>query len=151
MVPPGYRFPYDPTNKPLSSYDRENKRDIFKSNKTLELWFLWSFWETQACGWWVLSLLSPEYIGWRAAKDVIWVTADVGEERLSGTTTQETKSKRVVQLECIVGFQESGKVPVGIAPPPRVLGGFQPEWEEIHGTSLGLDCGDPRRWLQQLG
>jgi hypothetical protein len=37
------RFPHDLPNKPLSSYDRENKADHFKINKTLELWFLWSF------------------------------------------------------------------------------------------------------------
>ena len=55
--PLGYRFLYDRPNKPLSSYDPENKRDSSKINKTLELWFLWSFWErTQAYGWWILSL-----------------------------------------------------------------------------------------------
>jgi hypothetical protein len=48
-APWGMRFSQDRPNKPLSTYDRENKRDVFKINKMLELWFLWSFEErTQA-------------------------------------------------------------------------------------------------------
>jgi hypothetical protein len=33
----------------------KTKEIICKIFKTLELWFLWRFWETQACGWWILS------------------------------------------------------------------------------------------------
>ncbi len=52
VYPPGYRFVHDLPNKPLTGYQickiLKAKEMICKIFKTLELWFLWSFGETQA-------------------------------------------------------------------------------------------------------
>src|ERR1035437_2909462 len=57
--PRGYRFVHNLPNKRLSGgvicKILIAKEIICKIFKTLELWFLWSFGETQACCWWILS------------------------------------------------------------------------------------------------
>ena len=78
-APPGYRFVHDLPNKPLTGYTicriLKTKEIICKILETLELWFLWNFGETQAWGWWILSLakliIRPGVKGslWRSAEN----------------------------------------------------------------------------------
>jgi hypothetical protein len=62
-------------NKPLTGHDPENKGDIFKINKTLELWLLSSFRRHKPEAGGFCPNLRPKYIGPTGTGDVIAVTS----------------------------------------------------------------------------
>jgi hypothetical protein len=80
VPPPRIEILHNLPNKPLRSRPiciiLKTKEIICKIFKTLELWFLWSYWgDTSLRLVDSVSYVRPDRIGWRALKDVIWITS----------------------------------------------------------------------------